>query len=129
MLFYAMSMLRILVVDDQPSVLMTQVMVLQKQGYVATGASTFSGALELLESELFDVLLCDFGLDAGHNGLDLIEIAQSKQTHIRSILLTGYYSPELAEKVKQQGVLLLVKPVHVSELLSTLEQSLGAQVA
>jgi hypothetical protein len=49
--------------------------------------------------------------------------------HIRAILLTGYYSPDLAEQVKQQGVLLLVKPVLVSELLTTLEKSWETQVA
>jgi len=113
--------LHILVVDDQESVLLTYVLILQHVGYEVTSASTYTAALGKLEDERYDLLLCDFVLDDGHNGLDVIDVARTRCPHILSLLLTGYSSPDIIEEAERRRLALLFKPVAVRELLRTLQ--------
>ena len=113
--------LRILVVDDQHSVLLTYTWVLQREGYVVTAASTCDAALAHLESTDYDLLLCDLGLDGGRSGLEVIDFAQTRCPDIASVLLTGYLSPEIVDDARKRGIALLAKPTEVCELLRTLK--------
>jgi len=112
---------RILVVDDQPSVLLTYTLILQQAGYAVTAASTCAAALQHLGEKEYDLLLCDLGLDDGRSGIEVIEFAQEHRPRMSSVLLTGYSTPEVVEEAKQRGITLLFKPLQVRELLRTLE--------
>jgi DNA-binding NtrC family response regulator len=113
--------LRILVVDDQHSVLLTYTWVLQLQGYAVTAASTCAAALEHLAKSDYDLLLCDLGLDGGRSGLEVIDFAQSCRPGFTPILLTGYAGAEIVDDAQKRGIAVLYKPVQVDELLQTLD--------
>jgi CheY-like chemotaxis protein len=113
--------LRILVVDDQPSILLTYQLVLQQQGYSVTAAPTCADALQHLQATEYDLLLCDLGLEDGCSGLEVIDFARTHQPGSASVLLTGYLSPEILDDAQQRGITVLHKPVPVHELLRTLE--------
>lgn len=112
--------LRILVVDDQHSILLTYMLILQQQGHEVIGADSWARAEEQLTRDRFDVLLCDLSLDGGHSGFEVIDCAQMRDPHIASVLLTGYGAPEVEHAAEQRGVAVLYKPVPVEELLHTL---------
>ena len=68
--------------------------------YVAEDATS---ALELLESETFDVLLTDFRLPNNEDGMKLIARAKSLPKQPICILMTAYGSEELAVEALKQG--------------------------
>jgi DNA-binding NtrC family response regulator len=117
------KMLRILIVDDKPAILLTYRIILQQQGHEVTAAPCYSDALAHLDACSFDLLLCDLGLDGNRNGFDVIEHAREKAPGIRSVLLTGYAGEEVAEQAAGSGITVLFKPVNVQELLDTVHQS------
>jgi CheY-like chemotaxis protein len=117
---------RILVVDDQPAILITYTLILQQQGYLVTSAASYEQAVQDVRDEPFDLLLCDFSLNGGHSGLEVIDLARSQQGDIGSLLLTGYPSPEIAEQATRRGATVLSKPTEIPELLRELEKLAAA---
>lgn len=114
--------LKILVVEDQNSILHTYLLILRQQGYAVAGAPTYLAALECLQREDFDLMLCDFGLDGGRTGIEVIDVAQTWQPEITSWLLTGYFDPEIMQAAEERGVHVLFKPVQVGYLLQRLRE-------
>jgi len=111
---------RVLVVDDEASVLITYKMILEQQGYDVTAASTCRAAKQFIDSqEEFDLVLCDYSLEQQHTGFEVIEAARKKWPGVPSVLLTGYASLDTAEAAKQLNITVLYKPIDIAEFLST----------
>ena len=111
---------RILVVDDDASVLFTYRLLLQKNGYAVTAVLSSADAKTELEQQQYDLLLCDLSLEQGHTGFEVLEHAWSKTGKLPCILLTGYANAESAKKADKLGVKVLYKPIDVSEFLSAI---------
>ena len=69
----AKSKSRILVVDDENSVLFTYRMILEEKGYTVDTALTSQEAIELVTSQAYDVVLCDLSLEQNRTGFDVFE--------------------------------------------------------
>jgi DNA-binding NtrC family response regulator len=108
----------ILVVDDEPSVLLTYGAILQKHGFAAKTAISSSAAIELLDGHAFDLLLCDYSLERQHTGFEVIEHARKRKPGQKAILLTGYASAETADEAQRMGVPVMYKPIDLQELFS-----------
>ena len=110
----------ILVVDDEPSVLFTYRLLLEKQGYDVAGAVTCDEALRSIDARAFDLLLCDLSLDENHTGFEVLEYARAKNPVVPCILLTGYASADSAQKAQTMDLSVLYKPIDIDEFLSTI---------
>jgi len=88
-------MARVLLVDDEPSILNVLATLLRKQGYDVTPTSDGHKALDLIRSEKFDLLLTDIRMEPV-NGLQLLEEMRAAQPQAGVILLTGYGSVKTA---------------------------------
>jgi signal transduction histidine kinase len=107
---------RVLVVDDEETVMLTIEGILQLDGYAVTATSSGDRASELLGAQHFDVLLTDMRMD-GVGGIDLVREARRQLPDIVSILLTGYASLESAVAAMREGAYdYLFKPCDVGEL-------------
>lgn len=115
---------RILVVDDEPSVLVTYKMILQQQGHQVEVALTSRAALDLIDRQPFDLLLCDLSLEEKHTGFEVIEAARRQLPGVVCVILTGYASPEVAEQARGDGIAVLFKPIDIQEFLSTVNEAL-----
>jgi CheY-like chemotaxis protein len=109
---------RVLVVDDETSVLFTYKMILQQQGYDVTAVGSCREALEKVQQEDFDLLLCDYSLEQQHTGFEVIEAGRKKNPQVPAVILTGYASTETAQQAKDNGINVLFKPIEISEFLS-----------
>ena len=58
---------RVLVVDDEASVLTTYKLILEQQGYAVTASLSAKEAREAIEQQGFDLILCDYSLEQQHN--------------------------------------------------------------
>jgi two-component system, sensor histidine kinase and response regulator len=114
---------RILVVDDEPSVLETIVAILDREGYSAAATASAELAIELLERETFEVVLTDLRME-GQGGLSLISQIKERWPDTTAIVLTGYASLETAIEALRGGAYdYLIKPCHVEELKATVARA------
>jgi DNA-binding NtrC family response regulator len=119
---------KVLVVDDEPSVLSTYHMILQQSGYDAVAAATSREALAAIDEHEFDLILTDFSLEQQHTGFEVIDAAKKKNTAIPCCLLTGYATLETADEAEAMGVPILYKPIDIQEFLQTTSKLLGDNV-
>jgi DNA-binding NtrC family response regulator len=120
----ATSKARILVVDDEPSVLATYRMILQQKGYDPIAAISSAEARGTIDRERLDLLLCDLSLEEKNTGFEVIEYARRVQPALPSVLLTGYATKDIAEKAAQNGIVVLFKPIDIEEFLTTIAAQL-----
>ena len=110
----------ILVVDDEPSVLLTYSMILRHHGYDVIGVATAREAKVVLKEQPFDMLVCDLALEGSRSGLDVLDFARTLYRGIPVILLTGYATRELGEEAERKHITLLSKPIEVKDLMDTI---------
>ncbi len=118
---------RILVVDDDMSMLKTLQNILQRKGYDVETATTGREAIGKFESHLYDVLLIDIKLP-DMKGTDLLKVINNSQTRIIKIMITGY--PDLdpvIESLYQGAHAYILKPVDPKELLRVIKEKLEKQ--
>jgi DNA-binding NtrC family response regulator len=121
--------LAILVVDDEPSVLLTYSMILRQNGYDVTGVSTAREAKTVLEERSFDLLVCDLALEGSRSGLDVLDFARCRYSGVPAVLLTGHATRELAEEAERKRITLLYKPIEVTDLLDSIAKLARARTA
>jgi DNA-binding NtrC family response regulator len=110
----------ILVVDDEPNVLITYRLILQQRGYEVSAALSSEEARQALATKTIDLLLCDLSLEKQENGFNVIELARQKDPRMPTVLLTGYATPEANDRAAQLGIPVLFKPIDINELLETI---------
>jgi DNA-binding NtrC family response regulator len=115
---------RIMVVDDEPSVLFTYRLLLQQQGYQVIAVPTCQEALEKLRSEHVHLVLSDYALEERHTGFEIFDAARQKLANTPCILLTGYANREAVDRAESQGITVVFKPTDMDELLATIPQKL-----
>src|SRR5436189_5139577 len=117
---------RILVVDDEPSVLLTYRLLLQQKGYTVTAVLTAHDAMAELEKPGgYDLLLCDLSLEEQRNGFDVIAFARERTPALPAALLTGYATVESAERAEADKISVLFKPIDIEQFFSTIATLLG----
>ena len=109
--------LRILAVDDEPTLAGLRSRVLTAEGHAVVTATTPEAALAHLEAGHFDLLITDLGLGTGMNGWELIERARARRPHIRVVLATGW-GPEIDQATaRERGVEAVVSKPYRGEVL------------
>ena len=116
---------RLLLVDDDPSVLVTYKLIFEQQGYVVFGAATERDAFSLLERGSFDLLICDLSLERAQGGLEIIEFARQRYAGVKAVLLTGFATPELTKEAEDNGIQVIFKPIEIRELLDRIAALVG----
>lgn len=111
----------ILVVDDEPSVLVTYRLILEQQGYKVHAALTAAEARKVLADSKVDLLLCDLSLEKQESGFDVIEFGRKVDPKLSSVLLTGYATQDAAEWAEKRKIPILFKPIDIQQLLDTIE--------
>ena len=115
---------RILVTDDEPSVLITYRMILEQRGYEVISALSSAEARKALETQELDLLLCDLSLEEKDSGFQVIEYARRRCPGLRCLLLTGYASKEVSDRAQRLGISVLFKPIDIQEFLDNISAEL-----
>lgn len=118
---------RIIVIDDDKSILRTFTRILQKSGYEIEVAETGKEALEKSKSKPYDLALIDIRLP-DMDGTDLLMKMQQTNRNAIKIMITGFPSLETGVKALDEGAdAFLVKPVKPEELLALIEEKFKAK--
>jgi DNA-binding NtrC family response regulator len=110
---------RVLVVDDEAHVLLTYRLILERQGYDVVACGTSVQAIEAIETQPFDMVLCDYSLEERHTGFEVISVARKRDSSVPAALLTGYATKETADEAASQGIGVMFKPIEIEEFLAT----------
>src|SRR5690349_8176070 len=107
---------KILVVDDEKSILMLLKEALTQWGYQVTTASSAVEGLELLKNGLFDALISDVRMP-DMTGLDLLREIRKQDESIEVVMMTGYPTIASAVQALKEGAYdYLSKPLILDEL-------------
>jgi two-component system response regulator GlrR len=110
-------MAKILVVDDDPSILKVIRMRLEAQGYQVTTAKEAKKAVALAAENMFDAALLDLKLK-GENGIHLMQDLHQIHPEMPVIILTAYGTIKSAvAAIKKGAYSYLTKPFDHEELL------------
>ena len=81
----------VLVVDDEPTVRMLVIEVLEQLGYHALEAGDGQAGLQILRSDTrIDLLVSDVGLPGGMNGRQMVDAARAHRPDLPVLFITGY---------------------------------------
>lgn len=96
---------RILVVDDLDDWRKTLGGLLREEGYKVDAASSYDTALKMLRSHKFDLAILDVRLDEtdenNTQGLDLASEIKQRWSSTKTIIITGYDSPEIVRRAME----------------------------
>src|SRR5580765_927858 len=122
---------RILLVDDNEMVRTSLRAVLEINQFHVTPAANVGEALHLIDTERFDVLLCDLHMPGAGDGFTVVSAMRHINPQAITLVFTGY--PALKEAMNAillQADEILVKPMDVTELVALIREKLkkrGAQ--
>jgi DNA-binding NtrC family response regulator len=107
---------RIVVVDDEPTIVLMCRRVLEAQGHAVHGFTSVQEALTQLQAEAADLLVVDYKMPE-LNGLEFIQQAWAIRPGLRVVMITAHGTREVIGRATQSGVQSVVlKPFTPSEL-------------
>lgn len=110
--------MRVLVVDDEPSILRSTLLLLEDMGHSAMGVSNVNEVVPTIRTFEPEVLLQDIRMP----GLDISSLVRSVRAEGRQVRVVLWSaSTDAAEIAQKLGVTLLEKPFKPSDLASHLE--------
>ncbi|MCH8536233.1 MAG: sigma 54-interacting transcriptional regulator [Alkalimonas sp.] len=119
---------RILLVDDDPSLLRLLTLRLEGEGFQVLSADCAEAALERLQKQDVDVVLSDLRMP-GLDGMSLFDEIARRNPALPVILMTAHGSIPEAVAATQRGVFgFLTKPLNTSELRDILHKALQQSV-
>ncbi|MFP4086920.1 MAG: HD domain-containing phosphohydrolase [Desulfobacteraceae bacterium] len=117
-------MAHILVVDDEESIRRTITRMLSRQGHTCTLSSDAAEARKCLESQVFELVLCDVNMP-GESGIDLARHIQSQYPDTAVIMVTGMDDPQVADGAITAGAYgYLIKPLDANEVIINIRNAL-----
>lgn len=106
----------VLVVDDDPEVLVVVSLALELFGYAVTPALDGRTALEKLKGKTFDLMVTDLMMKE-MDGIELLRRTKDLYPATKVILMTGFYDPEqILQAIENQADDYLLKPFSLEML-------------
>lgn len=122
----SLKKLHVLLVDDNPEVLMTSRMILEQLGHKVEATEDPQAALESLSSrpDNFDILVTD-NLMPELTGLELIDQLRQRGVKTPAILISGFGTPQnQIEKLTANRAHFVPKPFSIAELSDAIKHTI-----
>jgi DNA-binding NtrC family response regulator len=122
---------RILIVDDEPTILLSLSYCLKTEGVEVITSSKIEAAEEALSRYFFDLVVADIRMSGmyGIEGLELLSYIKKISPKTDVIIMTAYGSDEIKKEASDRGAFYYYdKPVNIEHLLGKV-RDLGIPVA
>ncbi len=114
---------RILLVEDDDSLRVTQAMYLEREGFEVNAVGSGGEALRRIAADQYHAVVTDLRLDEV-DGLEVLAAVKEKSPETEVILLTGFGSVDTAVEAMKAGAYdYLTKPVDPDDLVITLKKA------
>ncbi|HQE80795.1 MAG TPA: sigma-54 dependent transcriptional regulator [Syntrophorhabdaceae bacterium] len=115
---------RIIIVDDEESILMLLTEFLRGNGYEVDPFTDSRDALSALKTGSYHILITDLSMPK-IDGLQLISYIQKEYINTLGIVITGYGTMETAINAMRSGAFdYILKPFKLEDILSTVESAI-----
>jgi len=115
---------RVLLVDDDATVLLTLKAVLELNHFDVATAISGAEARDKLQSHEYDIVITDVRMETEDAGFEVLRTARAQRYHPATAILTAY--PPQDDRWKQELVeSFLVKPIATRQLVQQLETLLN----
>jgi PAS domain S-box-containing protein len=123
----AASQYSVLVVEDNPDLVIGLQDLLHHDGYAVTVAGTVAGAIELVRAHRFNAILLDLGLPDG-DGIEVLKETQRLDPSLPVVIVTAHISRDRTVGSLTEGAFAyLTKPYDREELRHTLHRAIGVK--
>ncbi|MDJ0657254.1 MAG: PAS-domain containing protein [Xanthomonadales bacterium] len=121
----ALAGIRTLCIDNDPTILDGMQALLQRWSCEVRLAGTGDEAWSQLEGYAAQVVLADYHLDHGENGLDVLERLRPRlDPRAVIVIVSADHGKDLEERVEQSGYRMIRKPVKPARLRAIIEGAL-----
>jgi signal transduction histidine kinase/PAS domain-containing protein len=119
----------LLVIDDEATVRMLMVQVLEDAGYRTLDAADGPSGLRLLETNsAIDLLVTDVGLPGGMNGRQVADAARVARPRLKVLFVTGFAEHAvLGDGDLEPGMAVMSKPFTMGHLAAKVREMLAAR--
>jgi DNA-binding NtrC family response regulator len=122
-----MNNTRILLIDDDKSLCTLLTMNLNDAGYKVTSSTDGKESLDLIEKEIFNIIITDLRIDTV-TGFDILKKVKTLSPSTEVIMVTGHGSVEDAVNAMKKGAFnYITKPVDLDELNLLIQKALEKQ--
>lgn len=116
---------KILVVDDEQSVLESFQMILKIRDYDVTTAQSVEDATSKANQGSFDVAFVDLRLNGHEEGLDILKLLKSKKPSPEVVIVTAYASERTQANAIQLGAMEYIsKPFLMEEIYDLVNRAI-----
>jgi YesN/AraC family two-component response regulator len=123
-----MAKARILFVDDEPGIRATLPAVLEMHDFETVTCASVGEALQVIQSQKFDVLLSDLNIGEAGDGFTVVSAMRRLQPTAVTIIITGFPAFETAlEAIRSQVDDYIVKPTDAKRLVETIEEKMTGE--
>lgn len=117
--------IKILIVDDEPSIVKIIETALKKNGFSTLSANSGKQALKILEQNKINLVLLDLRLGHGINGFQTMQKIHEITPDLPIIMITAYGNIEVAvQAIKSGASEFICKPFSIKELNDSVEKVL-----
>ncbi|MCC2604843.1 PAS domain-containing hybrid sensor histidine kinase/response regulator [Planctobacterium marinum] len=121
-----MQGVNVLVIDNEPALLEAMTLRLETWGCLVHSASNLQEALKACAHFAPDIIVADYHLDNGENGIDAVQhIRASLGQAIPVIINSADHAETIREMAMEQGFGFIAKPVKPATLKRLLKKGLG----
>jgi DNA-binding NtrC family response regulator len=116
---------KILIVDDEPTILLTLSYALRSKDVEVVTASRLEPAEEALKKHAFDLVIADIRMSGllGEEGLELLTYIKRNWPGTKVIIMTAHGSEEVRQDAYERGAThYYQKPVDIRELMQKIEE-------
>jgi DNA-binding NtrC family response regulator len=120
-------MANVLVVDDDSDTRDALDVILHREGYTVHTAASGEEALECLQNQQVDVLLCDVKMP-NMDGLAVLRQVKAAETSLVVVMMSGHHDVAAAVDAMKQGAFdYLLKPLSKDDVLRTMQKALSVR--
>lgn len=124
------QIVKILLIDDDPLVLKSLRIILERKGYAVTAIATPDEAISTAETDDFDLVISDIRMPR-KNGIEVIEkiqeIQRDRERKSAFMFITGYADDDAPQHATRLGVTeFILKPFDIEKLVKAVERQLEA---
>jgi DNA-binding NtrC family response regulator len=116
---------KVLIVDDQPNVLIVLQDILEAEGFRVLTSGNYDEAVPFVEGEDLDVIITDLKMP-GKSGIDLINYSRKRRPDIPIIMISGKADIDDAVSAMKSGAFdFICKPVEEEQLVPVVLRALS----
>lgn len=119
-----MKQTKILWVDDEIEILKPHILFLEQKGYKVSALNNGMDAIELIDSERFDIVFLDENMP-GLSGIETLEKIKNKYPQLPVVMITKSEEESIMEDAIGSNIAdYLIKPVKPNQILLSLKKNL-----